>query len=193
VSGLSDGDPEAVSDFLTRTHHPVYCIACRLTRDPEHRRDWCHQVLLGILDDLKRGRFVYTRPGSFWAWFRKRAYYRLLDEYRRQRHLSDREVGDSNDPTGRGIETLHPGEDPSVELERAEVLTAIELCINKLPNPQQRQALGMLLFQQMDYQAIADRMSAPLNTVKAWIRRARLAVRKCLIQALALTDDASDG
>ncbi len=186
VAGLLSRRTEAISDFLTRTHHPVYCLACRLTADREQRHDWAQEALLGVLGDIERGRFTYTRPGSFWAWFRKRAYYRLLDEYRRSRRRLEREGGARSGEESPDLEGFAPGGDPLVELERCEFLAALESCVRKLPSAHQRSALEMLLFRQMDYQAIAEALAAPLNTVKAWIRRGRLAVRKCLVRALGL-------
>jgi RNA polymerase sigma factor (sigma-70 family) len=193
VTGLLSGQAEAVSVFLQRTHHPVYCLACRLTRDREQRHDWSQEVLLGVLGDIERGRFVYTRPGSFWAWFRKRAYYRLLDEYRRSRKRWEREGGASSGQRAPDLDGCSAGGDPLAELERCEVLEALEACIRKLPSAHQRSALEMLLLRQMDYQAIAESLAAPLNTVKAWIRRGRLAVRKCLIRRLGLPGCAASG
>jgi RNA polymerase sigma-70 factor (ECF subfamily) len=186
VDGLLAGSSSAISDFLERTHHPVFCLACRLTLDPELRQDWTHEVLLGVLDDVKRGRFVWRRPGSFWAWFRKRAYYRLLDEYRRHRRRSRREIQPGDDGENDGTWEFPGGEDPVAEIERAETLAAVEACLDKLPNADQQRALGLLLFNDLAYEAIAEIMAAPLNTVRAWIRRGRLALRKCVAGALGL-------
>ena len=193
VEGLLSGQAEALSTFLQRTHHPVYCMACRLTNDRDQRHDWSQQVLLGVLGDVEHGRFTYTRPGSFWAWFRKRAYYRLLDEYRRSRLRREREGGGASGEQPPDLEGFSAGGDPLDELERCEILAALEACMGKLPSVHQRSALEMLLFRQMDYLSIAEDLGAPLNTVKAWIRRGRLAVRKCLVRALGLQARAASG
>jgi RNA polymerase sigma-70 factor, ECF subfamily len=184
VDGLLAGSQDAISEFIDRTHFPVFCMACRLSGDTEQRRDWTHTVLLAILDDLAGGRFLYRRPGSFWAWFRKRAYYRLLDEYRSQRRLSTRES--STDAAGlpRDLEAFAGGENPEEELERVELQRAIEDCLERLPSADQRRSLDLLLLQEMSYQDIAEALAAPLNTVRAWIRRGRLALRKCLAARL---------
>ena len=184
VDGLLAGSAAARSELLERTHHPVYCMACRLTRDPELRRDWCHSALLGIVDDLERGGFVYRRPGGFWAWFRKRVHYRLLDEYRRSRRLSARESAVEE------LETLpfasEPGDDPAARMQRVEFLGAVESCLAKLASGEQRRAVRLLVLEDLGYQDIADAMAAPLNTVRAWIRRGRLALRRCLAVTLGL-------
>jgi len=191
VAGLIAGRPAAVGAFLDRTHRAVFCLAGRFTRDAGQRSDWSHEVLLGVLDDLRQQRFTYTRPGSFWAWFRKRAYFRLIDQYRLQRRQRERQAGA---PGSGPVDPDHlPGPyDPSEDLERMEVRRALDGCLEKLPSISQRRALEMLLFEELDYQSIAETLDAPLNTVRAWIRRARIAVRRCLARALNLQLDAHD-
>ena len=52
--------------------------------------------------------------------------------------------------------------------------------LGKLPSEEQQRALRLLLLDEMDYEEIARAMAAQLNTVRSWIRRARIAVRECL-------------
>lgn len=187
VDGLLAKDAAAVAEFLRRTHHPVYCMACRIAGDAPMRRDWSHDVLLGILDDLELGRFVYRGPGSFWAWFKKRAYFRLLDRARRARLTREREA-----PVG-GVDDLPESfapesEDPSMTMERIEERSAVEACLSRLENRDHRRALDLLLFEGLAYEAIAEILEAPLNTVRAWIRRGRIQLRRCLVKSLGLVD-----
>lgn len=186
VDGLARGDLGAIDDFLSRTHHPVFIMSGRLVSDTDLRQDWTHDVLLGILDDLRLGRFVYRRPGSFWAWFRKRAYFRLLDAYRSHRVRQHREAGEASfDDTA--LASVTGGADPAIELERTELRAALEACLGTLSNARHRDALWHLLVEDLSYQGIAERMSTPLNTVRAWIRRGRLTLRECLATRLGLT------
>jgi RNA polymerase sigma-70 factor (ECF subfamily) len=185
VDGLIAGDRHAIASFLERTHHAVYAFAFRLGGDPETRRDWTHEALLGLLEDLRRGRFVYRGPGSFWAWFRKRAYYRVLDERRRGRRRWEREGGGKVDEEGDvDLDAYAGAEDPACEFERVEIRAAIESCLEKLPSADQRRALWLLYAEDRPYQEIAAAMGSSLNTVRSWIRRGRLLLRKCLIIAL---------
>ena len=186
VTGLRAGEPKAVREFLERTHHPVWCMAARVSSDPDTRRDWSHEVMLGVLHDVKVGRFEYRGPGSFWGWFRKRAYFRLLDEYRRGRLVHEREAPGGSPDELPDAGPLTGAEDPADELERTEIRSAVERCLDRLENENQRRALEGLLWEDLPYEAIARRLEAPLNTVRAWIRRGRLALRKCLVDSLGL-------
>ena len=174
-----------------RTHDPVFRMAGRLTRDLDLRRDWTHEVLLGILTDLERGRFELRRPGGFWAWFRKRAYYRLLNEYSRHRRRALREVTSGGEDDSHYTE-LASSQDLAEEIERAEFLTAIESCLEKLPSSDQRRSLALLLFDDLPYEGIAEAMGAQLNTVKSWIRRGRLTLRQCVAAAMGWIEGGAD-
>jgi RNA polymerase sigma-70 factor (ECF subfamily) len=187
VAGLIAGDRSAIAEFLERTHHAVYGLAIRVGGDPETRRDWTHEALLGLLEDLRRGRFVYRGPGSFWAWFRKRAYFRVLDERRRCRRRREREGHAATDEDGDiDLDGYAGTEDPLRELERVEIRAAIEACLDKLPSADQRRALWLLYAEARPYQDIADTMASSLNTVRSWIRRGRILLRKCLMVTLDL-------
>jgi RNA polymerase sigma-70 factor (ECF subfamily) len=180
AAGLAGGDRAAISEFLARTHHPVYWMAARLTRDPDQRRDWTHDVLIGIVDDLARGRFTYRHAGSFWAWFRTRAHFRLLDAYRRARRdaARERQVDDADD--GPGLDAFTGGEDPAVVMERVELRAAVERCLSRLDSADHARALRLRLLEDRTYEDVAGALGAPLNTVRAWIHRGRIALRRCL-------------
>lgn len=181
VDGLVAGDVAVTREFLERTHDAVYAYACRLSADEDRRRDWVHDCLLRLVDDVRNERFLYRHPGSLWGWFRKRAYYLLLESYRRHRTHRDREVASEDldsSPTEARV-----GDD---ELRRIEIAGAIEHCLEALENGDQRRALHHLLHDDLPYAEIAERMARPLNTVRAWIRRGRLSLRKCLVERLEL-------
>jgi len=185
VAGLVTGDRDAVSDFLDRTHTPVYAMACRLTTDHDLRQDWTHDVLLHVLAELERRGFVYRWPGCFWSWFRTRARYLLLDQLAAERRRRER------NQTGQHADALlDDAADTRVDLEhelqRTEIQRAFEACVESLPNDDHQTALRLALVDELQYQEIADHMTASLNTIRSWIRRARIAVRRCMAVALGL-------
>lgn len=179
VRGIQDGDPEAIEIFILRCHRAVFALSCRICADPELRRDCTHDILLRLVEELSSGRFVYRRPGCLWAWFRKRSYFLLLNRLDRQRMLHRREVG------GDLLEGLTEvaaisNANPEEDLERAETRRTLEKALEHLPSVDQRRALQLLLDQGLSYEEIAHAMGAPINTVRSWIRRGRIALRKDL-------------
>lgn len=180
VSGLQARSDWARREFFTRAHDAVYAHASRLTSDVDLRRDWTHDALLRLADEVAAGRFVYRAPGSFWGWFRIRAPFLLLDALRTHRRREDRERTSDEPP-----EPIAP-DDPSLDLERLEIIHAVDACLAGLPNADQRDALVLLLLQDRSYLEIAGALGRPLNTVRTDIRRGRLALRECLVQRLGL-------
>lgn len=184
VKGLQAGAEWARSEFFVRAHDAVYARACRLTVDIDLRRDWTHDCLLHLIEDIVDSRFCYRGPGSLWAWFRVRAPFLLLDSLRSRRRLEAREV--SEDGLDGDVPDLAADDDPSRDLERQEMLLAVDACLAALTNDDQRQALCLLLYGGASYEDIAAKLGRPLNTVRTDIRRGRLALRQCLMRRLEL-------
>ena len=178
--GLAAGDPTHIEGFLRRTHRPVYAMASRLTRDPDQRHDWSQDVLLKVLGEMADGRFVYRRPGCFWAWFRLRANYLLINRY--HQHKKHRERWSTGEVGAAIVDKvpLTQGADPLHLLETVEARRVVEECLGELTSAEHRQALHLVMFQEQAYQEVAEAMGATLNTVRSWIRRARIAMRQCV-------------
>lgn len=85
----------------------------------------------------------------------------------------------------RAVEPAGP-DDPSLDLERLEILHAIDACLQAIGHRDQRRALDLLLFHGLTYEQIAEALGIPLNTVRTDIRRGRLALRECLVRRLEL-------
>lgn len=183
VEGLCMRDPSAVDEFVSRTHRNVFAMACRLTIEESDREDWTHDVLLRILDEMANGRFVYRWPGGFWSWFGLRARFLMWNCRDRQRRLRGPELdAEANERALDALEISHSA-DPQRILERLEAQRVVEDCIAKLASADHRRALSLLLLEGLSYQDIADEAATPLNTVRSWIRRGRVAVRECVSAA----------
>jgi RNA polymerase sigma-70 factor, ECF subfamily len=187
VEGLGRRDPRSVRAFLGLTHKPVYAMTGRLTGDRDLRHDWTHEIILKVLDELSDGRFVYRWPGCFWSWFRKRSYYLLINQYNAHRKLTSRyQAGDVGQEIIERL-PLHDDTNPQRLIESVEARAAVESCLNELPSADHRRALHMLLFEEMAYQDIAQATGTELNTIRSWIRRARISVRSCLTRKYKLS------
>lgn len=184
VDGLRMRSGWARREFLTRSHDAVYARACRLTTDAGLRCDWTHDCLLRLIEEISDGRYTYRGPGTLWAWFRVRAPFLLLDSLRARRRLEAREL--AADGIEGGVPEPAAANDPSCDLERQEILTAIEACLASLPNEDQRRALALLLYRGASYEEIAAEVGRPLNTVRTDIRRGRMTLRECLVRRLDL-------
>lgn len=192
VEALRSGDAAVLDDFLRHTHHAVFALACRLTFDPEQRRDWAHTVLLGMVDDVRNGRFVFRHAGGFWSWFRKRAYFRLMDECRRTAREQSRMQSADDPARAPDLAAYGATEDATREFERVALRADVETCLERLPNPDHRRALRLLLEDEAAYAEIAQALATPINTVRVWILRGRQGLRRCLAERWGLLDDADE-
>ena len=179
VAGLIANDRVWVERFIRGAHRAVFALAARLTRDPDSREEWTHLTLLGVLADVREGRFVLRHPGGFWSWFRKRAYFSTLDHCRRARRLGERKLQDADLSALPDLSAYGTG-DPAREFERVELRADIERCLAGIANLDHRRSLHLLVLEDQPYDEVAAALKAPLNTVKTWIRRGRVALRECL-------------
>ena len=69
--------------------------------------------------------------------------------------------------------------DPLAALESNQDATRLRACLARL-EPERRRAIGLAYTDGLSHGEIADRLGAPLGTVKAWIRRSLLTLRECL-------------
>ena len=193
VEGLCHRDPEQVRDFIHRTHGPVYAMACRMTHDPDERQDWTHDVLLRVLEELSRGNFVYRWPGCFWSWFGQRSRFILLNLRRKQRERQGRTL--EGDPAEAELESVvgPASEDPQRVIENIAIRDALEACLGGLRSEEHRRALTLVLLEECSYEEVAEAMDSPLNTIRSWIRRARIAVRQCMAGKFALETSGGSG
>lgn len=188
LAGLAADDAATVEAFVRGTHRAVFALAAGLTRDPDLRKEWAHLALLRVLEDVREGRFALRHPGAFWSWFRKRAYFLVLDQCRIERRRAARRDAEVDPDSLPGPATKEAG-DPAREFERAGLWADIEHCLERVASGEQRRALTLLLGQELAYDEIAAALDAPLNTVRTWIRRGRIALRECLARRWRLTEE----
>lgn len=181
VKGIFAKKSEARAALVTASHDAVFSFSCRLATDADLRRDWTHDCLLRIINDIETGAFQFRHPGGFWSWFRKRSWFLLLEA----RRVHCRRIGRET-PAGDFIPDLPGTSCPHRDLEGSEIIDAVEDCIDGIAHQGQRQALRLLLLSDFSYQETAETMDSPLNTVRTWIRVGRLALRKCLRRRLGI-------
>ena len=181
VEGIAAKKPGARVALVSASHDAVFSFACRLAPDEDLRRDWTHDCLLRIISDIETGVFQYRHPGGFWSWFRKRSWFLMLEARRSHRRRTERE------PQADASLFENPGADcPQKDLENSEIILAIEACIDGIDHEDHRNALRLILLRDYTYLETAEALDSPLNTVRAWIRRGRFSLRRCLLRRLGI-------
>ncbi len=165
------GDQSALGKLYDRWVRPLHALACQILRDPAEAEDVLHDVFVTLWG--KAADFDASRGHAFsWAatLVRNRSIDRLRSRVRRSELLSQAAPADLGyDETN----TPSNGGDTTSLKENA---TAIRRALSSLP-ADQRDALQLAYFGGLTQQEIAEKLSQPLGTVKARIRRGLLKLR----------------
>lgn len=173
VQRMARGDKHAFAELYDRFSGPLYATAMRVLRDSTEAQDIVHDAFLTIWE--KASTFDLSR-GSAFSWavtlVRNRAIDRVRSRQRRAELLAasaPSDLGYTESTTG-GADTSAASSDDARQVRAA---------VAALPAEQQR-ALELAFFGGLTQEQIAEKLQAPLGTVKARIRRGLLKLRDTL-------------
>lgn len=175
---VAQGDKQAFSELYDRFSGPLYGSAVRILRDPTEAQDVVHDAFVTLWE--KAATFETTR-GSAFSWavtlVRNRAIDRVRMRRRRAELLAESAPDDLGYDEGGGVAS---GNDSAALGDDAR---AVRAAVETLPLEQKR-ALEMAFFGGLTQEEIARKLSEPLGTVKARIRRGLIKLRDSLAQRL---------
>ena len=171
---IARGDKQAFSELYDRFARPLYGTALRILRDPAEAQDVVHDAFVTLWE--KAAAFDLAR-GSAFSWAVTLVRNRAIDRVRRRRRRAEllaetapADLGYAEDAAaGNGGEAAQAGDDAR----------AVRAAVAQLPLEQQR-ALELAFFGGLTQEQIAEKLSQPLGTVKARIRRGLLKLRDLL-------------
>ncbi len=175
IKQAKDGDVSAFNTLVLHYQNPVYSVAYRILGDPASASDATQDTFISAYKAI--GRF---RGGNFKSWLMRivtNACYDELRRRKRRRQSSLDEIADDNESSSLLISNDSPA--PEQQQGRSELVSAIERCLDTLPDSQ-RIAAVMRDVEGYDYNEIAQIMSVSLGTVKSRLSRARAKLRDCL-------------
>jgi RNA polymerase sigma-70 factor, ECF subfamily len=172
------GDQSALGELYDRWVRPLHALAVNILRDHAEAEDVLHDVFVTLWE--KSAAFDASRGHAFsWAatLTRNRAIDRLRSRARRAELLAQAAPADLGyDETN----TPADGGDTTWLKEKA---SAVRQALSSLP-ADQRDALQLAYFGGLTQQEIAEKLSQPLGTVKARIRRGLLKLRELVAPQL---------
>jgi RNA polymerase sigma-70 factor (ECF subfamily) len=153
VSGGSEG---ALTEFFAETSGLVYTTVRRILRDSQRAEEVTLDVYMWVWE---RAKGYDAARGTVAAWLLTAARSRALDRLRRLevRHRTEAEVARRHD--------AEPAESPAETLQHEE----LEAALSSLPD-EQRRVIELAYFPGLTHVEIAERLGAPLGTVKTRIR-----------------------
>jgi RNA polymerase sigma-70 factor (ECF subfamily) len=169
LKACAAGDRAALRRLYERDAAQLLGMAQRIVR----RRDLAHDVLHDAFVQIwTRARTFDPRRGSGRAWI-----------FAIVRHRALNLVRDARFETGFDPAALESLADPLPAapdlLGRMADQEALRRCLGEL-DERRRTCLLLAYLEGLSHVQIAERLQAPLGTVKAWIRRGLLALRDCL-------------
>ena len=172
------GDQDAFEQLVLDNQNKVYSLAVRLVGDREEAADLAQEAFLKAWQGLSS----FQGESSFSTWIYRLTTNVCIDYLRRKKRRQEVEPAVSLDDEDSGwAEPADAGQDPQRKLEEAERSRALSRGLERLPE-HQRQVLVMRELSGLSYQEIGTATGLDLGTVKSRIARARLALRKILLE-----------
>ena len=172
------GDQEAFAQLMLGSQDRVYTLCLRMTGNQEDALDLAQETFFNAW----RGLPSFQGSSSFSTWVYRLASNACIDFLRKRKRQQQGESPYSLDDEEAPIaEPADPKGAPEEELERTELRRAVERGLQALPE-YHRQILIMRELSGLSYQEIGETLGLDLGTVKSRIARARLSLKKILIQ-----------
>ncbi|MBO0738858.1 MAG: sigma-70 family RNA polymerase sigma factor [Alphaproteobacteria bacterium] len=168
IEAVGRGSQVALKRLYEVESKRLYGIALRIVRRPEIAADVLQEAFVQIWQHAAA--FSAERgPGA--AWLTGIVRFRALDAVRK----AGREIP-SGDPA-LGDEPLEP--DVIDKIGASADAEKLRRCLKLLEHDQQR-CIVLAFVEGLSHSQVAERIKAPLGSVKSWIRRGLLSLRRCL-------------
>ena len=172
LAACSREDRRAFAELYRITSPKLYAVLLRILRQEETAQDVLQEVYISV---WRRASHYRSDRGAPLTWLISIARNRALDRLRRDKH--ERQA--VPDPEPRLAATVDEAADVEGDLSGGEEARALRECMEHLPGSQRR-SLRLSFFEGLTHAELAERMEVPLGSVKTWIRRGMMAVKRCL-------------
>ena len=164
---VAGGDSRAFDQLYTRWSPMLYGLVCKILDDPKEAEDALQEGFVHVWNKAASYDSKRSSPTT-WAYmiFRNKAIDRLRSRDRRSR-------GEERIAREEAYPATPPAADPGEGAESQERRQAVKLALEAIP-ADQREAVTLAFFSGLTQAEIAERLGAPLGTVKARIRRGLL-------------------
>jgi RNA polymerase sigma-70 factor (ECF subfamily) len=177
IRRMAGGDRDALAELYDNLSRPLYATARHILNDAAEAQDVVHDVFLSLWQNASS--FDSGRGAAFsWAvtLTRNRSIDRLRTRANRARLLGNSIPDD--------LGYAESGEDGGIALaDLGDRAVAVRSAMAELPSEQQR-ALELAFFSGLTQKEIAEKLSEPIGTIKARIRRGLIKLRDALANRL---------
>lgn len=163
----AEGDAVAFRALYQQQSPRLYGLALRMIRQPALAADALHDAFLQVWQQAAR--FDPAR-GPAEAWLIGLLRFRVIDILRQRQR---------EEPGYEPLDSADDAPDPFEQLRASSESTALHRCLGTLDESQQR-IIRLAFVDGLSHAELAEHLAAPLGTVKSWIRRALLGLKRCL-------------
>lgn len=179
-SGL--GDRQAFAALYERTSAHLFAVVLRINRDRAQAEDVLQEVYVNVWRAAQSFDAAQSQPLT---WLTSVARNRAIDSLRRKQTEPQTQPAPFHDDEDKDVYDDVPDDAPTPleMLSRASDARALAQCMDGLSAPQ-RQSVALAFYDGLSHAEVAEQMRQPLGTVKSWVRRALLALKACLDNAV---------
>jgi len=170
IDAVRHGSQVALKRLYEIESRRLYGIALRIVRRPEVAAEVLQETFVQIWQNAAA---FSNERGAGTAWLTGIVRFRALDAVRK----AGREIP-SDDPT-LGDEAVEP--DVIDKIGASAEADALRRCL-KLLEREQQLCIILAFVEGLSHSEVAAQIKAPLGSVKSWIRRGLLSLRRCLEQ-----------
>lgn len=176
IAGAKEGREEAFEAIVRHYWGSLSRIVGRFTTSGDDEDEWIELILLHALDQIMKGRFRFISAASFHSWLLCIAGNKCIEFWRRAKRRQE---------TAMDGEKLAANPDPNAvipieEAERFELRKAVVNAINQISKKNLRETISMVWCQGLSIEEIAAKLEKPINTIRTWERRGKIALREIL-------------
>ncbi|HOX83517.1 MAG TPA: sigma-70 family RNA polymerase sigma factor [Chryseolinea sp.] len=165
-----EGDDKSYAKLLSRYKRPVYHMILKMVRNVDDAEDLTIESFAKAFRSLHR----FKKDFTFSTWLFRIATNNTID-YIRKKKLNTMSIENTytdDDGQSVSIDVEDDNLDPQEETIKTQKIELIQLFVDKLP-PKYQRLVRLRYFEELSYEEIADKLPAPLGTVKAQLHRAR--------------------
>ncbi len=166
---LSGGDQGALEELYDCYCPLLYPVALRILRSPADAEDAVQQAWLQV---WKSAGMYDPRRGTVAAWLLTMGRTRALDLYRSLAARKRAETAADPEPKSKPP-------DPAADTVQGQLSQRVRKALESLM-PQQRQVLEIAYFEGLSQSEIAERLEAPLGTIKSWTRQGLMKLKELM-------------